>query len=49
MIASNVINQFSYSQVQKSDISLEFRVVFGMERTKMVISFVRSKVGFYLT
>ena len=49
MIASNVINQFSYSQVQKSDISLEFHVVFGMERTKMVISFVRSKVGFYLT
>ena len=33
----------------ESDISLDFRVVFRMERSNVIISFVRSKVSFHLT
>ena len=32
-----------------TDISLDFHVVFGMDRPNVIISFVRSKVGFHLT
>ena len=42
-------NCHKYRKYNESDISLDFHVVFGMERPKVVISFVRSKVGFHLT
>ena len=35
--------------INESDISLYFHVVLGMERQRVIISFVKSKVGFYLT
>ena len=37
------------TEYNESDISLDFHVVFGMERPNVIISFVRSKVGFHLT
>ena len=42
-IASNTGN------INESDISLDFHVVFGMKRPNVIISFVRSKVGSHLT
>ena len=38
-----------YVQEKKEIISLDFHVVLGMERSKVIIIFVRSKVGFYLS
>ena len=36
-------------EYNESDIYLDFHVVLGMERQRVIISFVKSKVGFYLT
>ena len=33
----------------ESDISLDFQVVFGMDRPNVIIRFVKSKVDFHLT
>ena len=53
--------EFSYSKAKTRRIApntgnimnliyfIDFHVVLGMERTKVIISFVRSKVCFYLT
>ena len=53
--------QFSYTKTKArriapnagnimiSDIPLDFHAVFSMERPKVIISFVRSKVGLHLT
>ena len=50
--------QFSHSKaktrriapnINESDNSLDFHVVIGMERPKVIISFAWSKVGFHLT
>ena len=38
-----------FVQEKKEFISLDFHVVLGMERSKVIISFVRSKVDFYLS
>ena len=45
----NEENWLSYREYNESDISLDFHVVFGMERPNVLISFISSKVGFHLT
>ena len=45
----NEENWLSYREYNESDISLDFHVVFGMNRPNVIISFARIKVGFHLT
>ena len=49
MIDSNVIIQGTIPrEYNESNISLDFHVVFVMDRPNVIISFVRIKVGFHL-
>ena len=61
MDSNVIRRQFSYSKAKTWSIApntgnimnlifpLDFHVVFGMERPKVIISFARSKVVFHLT